>query len=342
MAHTPLQYDDALTDEVKRYAQEIGSALTGIAAADVLNEALDEHFRPCDVLPGCVSLVVMSLHIPDGSLEIMRRGQAAYSYNLFGYAYLNRELNFLIYKMSTFLESRGYATTPIPARGAAYGAPKKGYGMISFRHSAVAAGLASFGLNGIALSREYGSRQRFVALPTTAPLHPAERLLDQHEVCDGCLECVGHCPAGALTLKPAHECRMGGKTFRYARSDYDKCIHFSRGMSSKVWVGARFNPQVDVPFDENETAGGLYDKLWNQRDGGIRLNENSETTYGATVCGRCMAFCTAGHNAMKRRLREGQKETGWTDDLVIQKDGALKPLQPTPRPLGKRLLGIAD
>lgn len=336
-------YDDALTTEVKAYAKEIGSALTGIASAEVLNEALEEHFRPHDVLPGCRSLVVMSLHIPDGALEIMRRGKAAYSYNYFGYAYLNRELAFMIYRMSNFLEEHGWATIPIPPRGTAYGSPHKGYGMISYRHAAIAAGLASFGLNGIALSREYGSRQRFVALPTTAPLRPAEKLIDQHEVCDGCLECVGHCGAGALSLTPHHECHMGGKIFKYARSDYDKCIHYSRGMSSKVWEGACFNPKIEVPFDPSDGGAEIYDKLWNQRDGGIRMSENSEATYGATLCGRCLAFCTAGHESMKRRLNpeaHGDNTAGWKDDLVIQKNGALEPLTPAPRPLGKRLLGL--
>jgi ferredoxin len=335
-------YNDELTADVKAYAKELGSALVGIADAKILNEALEKNFRPEDVLPGCRSLVVMSLHIPDGSLEIMRRGKAAFSYNLFGYAYLNRELDFIIYRMSCYLEERGYATTPIPARGAAYGAAKKGYGMISFRHAAVAAGLASFGLSGIALTREYGSRQRFVAVPTTAPLRPAERLLKQTDVCDGCLECVGHCPAGALSLNPPHECKLGDKTFRYARSDYDKCIHCSRGLSTKVWTGAAFNPKIDVPYIENPSAAQLYNQLWEQRDGGIRVSENSEATYGATLCGRCMAFCTAGHEAMKRRLLEcsgaSGRDIGHSGDIVIQPDGSLKPLTPRQRPLGKKLL----
>ncbi|GHU41843.1 hypothetical protein FACS1894190_10410 [Spirochaetia bacterium] len=335
-----MSYDDKLTEEVKKYAAGLGSCLTGIANAGVLNEALVEGFRPEDVLPGCKSLVVMSLHIPDGSLEILRRGKSRYSYNLFGYAYINRELDFLIYRMSCFLESQGYATTPIPARGAAIGAAKKGYGMISYRHCAVAAGLASFGLSGIALSPEYGSRQRFVAVPTTAPLRPAERLLDQKEVCDGCLECIGHCPAGAISLNPPHECKMRGKTFRYARSDYDKCIHVSRGLSTKAWKGAPFNPKVDVPFVENPSGDLLYDQLWNKRDGALRVSEAAEATYGATICGRCMAFCTAGHNAMKRRLRPDQQETGWTDDLGFSRDGTLKPLPTEAKPLGKELLGI--
>jgi ferredoxin len=335
MANT---YDDVLTDEVKTYAKELGSALVGIADADVLNEALEEHFRPEDVLPGCRSLVVMSLHIPDGSLEIMRRGKAAYSYNLFGYAYLNRELDFIIYRMSCYLEEHGYATMPVPARGTAYGAPKKGYGMISFRHAAVAAGIASFGLSGIALTREFGSRQRFVAVPTTAPLRPADKLIDQSNVCDGCLECIAHCPAGALTINPAHECGIGKKKFYYARSNYDKCIHCSRGLSSKVWRGASFNPKADVPFVENPAPAQFFDQLWRDRDGGIRVSENSEATYGATICGRCMAFCSAGHAAMKRRLRQDQRQTGYACDSVIRNDGALEPLVPKQRRLGKTLL----
>jgi ferredoxin len=333
-----MNYDEKLTCEVKSYAKELGSALVGIADAEILNDALEEGHRPQDVLPGCRSLVVMSLHIPDGSLEIMRRGISAYSYNLCGYAYLNRELDFLIYRMSCFLEDKGYAATPIPARGCAYGAPKKGYGMISFRHCAVASGLASFGLSGIALTREFGSRQRFVAVPTTAPLKSAEKLLDQAEVCDGCLECVGHCPAGALSLNPHHECKMGGKIFRYARSDYDKCIHCSRGLSSKVWKGAPFNPKIDVPFVENPSGALYYKQLWEDRDGGIRVSENSEATYGATLCGRCLSFCTAGHEAMKRRLLPSERETGWADNLTLNSNGALKPLTPKQKKLGKKLL----
>ena len=101
------QYDLELTERVKTYAKEIGSALVGIADAGILNEALEPDFRPEDLLPGCRCVVVLSLHIPDGALEIMRHGKMNYSYNMFGYAYLNRELDFLIYRMTMFLEMRG-------------------------------------------------------------------------------------------------------------------------------------------------------------------------------------------------------------------------------------------
>ena len=334
-------FDDALTGDTLSLAAELGSNLAGVAGAEILNQALEEDFRPEDVLPGCRSVVVMSLHIPDGSLEIMRRGKTNYSYNLFGYAYLNRELDFLAYRMSNFLEERGYATVPVPARNCAIGARKPGYAMVSFRHAAVAAGLASFGLSGLALTREYGCRQRFIALPTTAPLRPAERLLDQSEVCDGCLECVRHCPAGALTVNPPRRCEMGGKVYRYAECSPDRCRVMASGLSSKVWEGARFTPNVDVPFIENPTAAEKYDQVWNQRDARIRILEHSEATFGATHCGRCMAFCSSGHQAMKRRLRPEERSTGYTDDLVIHKDGTLKELSPKAGKLGRELLGAS-
>jgi ferredoxin len=334
------EHDDELTGQVLAKALELGATQAGVASAEVLDEALVEGFRPRDVLPGCRSLVVMSLKIPDGSLEIMRRGRTAFSYNLFGYAYLNRELDYLIYRMSGYLEDLGWSTMPVPARGTAYGAARTGFGLISFRHSAVASGLASFGLSGIALTKRHGSRQRFAAVPTTAPLRPPERLLDQSEVCDGCLQCVAHCPGGALTLNPPHQCKMGGKTFTYARSDYHRCSYMSRGNSSKVWAGAPFNPKRDLPFIEKPTGDETYERLWGQRDGSLRVLETAEATFGATICGRCMVFCSAGHERMRQALAPEARGLGYDDDLALRPDGTLAELKPRPRSLGLRLLGL--
>jgi epoxyqueuosine reductase QueG len=335
-------YNEKLTLKVKEYAKNLGASLVGIASAEVLNEGLEEDFRPEDVLPGCRSVVVVSLHIPDGSMEIMRRGIANYSYNLFGYTYLNRELDFLAYRLSNFIEDFGYSTLPIPGRGCAIGARKPGYGMLSFRHCAVAAGLASFGLNGLALTPQYGSRQRFLGLPTTAPLRPADKFMTPAEVCDGCLECVAHCPSQALEIKEPHVLKMAGQTFKFARAIPNKCRIMASGLSTKVWPGAKFNPKVDVPVIEDPTAAEVYHQLWAERDGRLRVLEHSESTFGATNCGRCMAFCTAGHEAMKRRLLKSEKETGYADDNVLAKDETIKSLVPKPKAYGRQLLGLSE
>jgi ferredoxin len=317
-----VEYDLVLTEKVRNYASELGTALFGVADAGILNEALESGFRPEDNLPGSRSVVVLALHIPDGALESMRRGKSNYSYNLFGYAYLNRELDFLIYRMTCFLENQGYAAMPLPARGTMYGARKPYFGPLSYRHCAVAAGIATFGLNGLALTPEYGFRQRFVGIPTTAPLKPADKLLDQ-SLCDGCMACIRNCPAHALSLNPPHICRLGEMTYRYATVNGAACTHMSRGLSTKVWPGAEFNPEVDVPPQENQNKAEHYDDLWNKRDARIRTSEHAEGTYGATICGRCMAFCSAGHDAMNRRMRSGQ--TAFQNDDVLLSNGFIGP-----------------
>jgi hypothetical protein len=113
------------------------------------------------------------------------------------------------------------------------------------------------------------------------------------------------------------------------------------GLSSKVWPGAKFNPKVDVPVIAEPTADQVYRQLWTERDARLRVLEHSEATFGATNCGRCMAFCAAGHKAMKRNLKDSEKNIPYANDNVLGRDGKVKPFVPTPKPLGLRLLGIA-
>ncbi|MDR1657052.1 MAG: hypothetical protein LBT47_05790 [Deltaproteobacteria bacterium] len=67
----------------------------------------------------------MSFHTPDGALEIMRRGFSICSCNIFSYADLNLELDFLICQKSNFLESEGWPALPIPGRNSPIGARPK-------------------------------------------------------------------------------------------------------------------------------------------------------------------------------------------------------------------------
>jgi ferredoxin len=152
---------------------------------------------------------------------------------------------------------------------------------------------------------------------------------------------VAHCPSKALEIKPPHVCEMGGRTYRFARAIPNKCRIMASGLSTKSWPGAKFNPIVDVPVIERPTPAEVYRQLWEERDPRLRVLEHSEATFGATNCGRCMAFCTAGHEAMKRRLQESERLAGYADDNVLGRDGQIKPLVPTPKTYGRELLGIA-
>ena len=50
----------------------------------------------------------------------------------------------------------------------------------------------------------------------------------------------------------------------------------ARGLSTEVWPGAVFNPNVDVPVEEAQSRAGHYDDLWNKRDARIRISEHAE------------------------------------------------------------------
>jgi epoxyqueuosine reductase QueG len=133
--------EEELTRNVHQFARDQGADLIGIAPAARLDAALKPGNRAIDLLPEVKSVVVLGLHIPDASIEVMRQEISNYSYNIFGYSYLNQELHRLAYRVARYLEDRGYLALPVPARGEQYWDKRKHYGPISFRHAAVAAGL---------------------------------------------------------------------------------------------------------------------------------------------------------------------------------------------------------
>jgi len=102
---------DALTEKVKQLGLDLGADLIGVAAAQVLNEAVTSPHRPEDLLPSAASIVVVALHIPDASLEAQRREISNFSYNMFGYTHLNREMDSIAYRITRFLENAGYEST---------------------------------------------------------------------------------------------------------------------------------------------------------------------------------------------------------------------------------------
>ncbi|HHV61524.1 MAG TPA: hypothetical protein GXX51_02645, partial [Firmicutes bacterium] len=108
------------TENLRQFARDHGADLVGITPAARLDAALKPGFRAVDQFPEVKSVVVLGLHIPDASLEVMEKGISNYSYNMFGYAYLNRELDYLAYRVTRYLEDNGYLALPIPARGEHY------------------------------------------------------------------------------------------------------------------------------------------------------------------------------------------------------------------------------
>ncbi|MDN5326043.1 epoxyqueuosine reductase [Neomoorella thermoacetica] len=298
-----------LTEELRQYALSLGADLVGITPAGRLDAALTAPNRPADLFPEGKSVIVLGLHIPDAVLETLRRGISIYSYNLFGYAYLNRELDYLAYRVSRYLENHGYQALPIPARGEQYWEERKHYGPISFRHAAVAAGLGTFGWQGLVLTPQFGPRQRWITVLTDAELEGNEvfsqDLVDSYsERCRNCLACLKNCPAAAIKEKE-WQVTIGGSKFVYGVVEPDACWWTAVGFSTRLWEGTPFQPRVEVPRPSTLDARQVYEYLWHRRDPRLVNSEHPEGNFGASFCGKCLAICPLGQEAWRRRRSNG-------------------------------------
>lgn len=256
--------DAILTQTIKNFAlNELNADLVGIA-----DRARYEHaparMSPQGLMPESRSVVVMAIHHPDAAIEMGGRehpqiiGPYAVQY------IMNQRLDEISYKMGLFIQKLGWRALSIVSsniwRYKGYKEMPEHFAPdISHMHSAVAAGLAEFGYNGLAITPEYGARQRYVTIITDAPLVPSP-LLEPGSVCDNCMLCRKHCLSGALSkeIDGWNEISICGKTYKYARKNLWRC----------AW-GEHFDLDLDLPIPEHVNEQTILDavKAHGQRGG---------------------------------------------------------------------------
>lgn len=188
-----LREDLALS--VKRQILKEGIDLVGITPANRLDDAPVGH-RPRDILPTAESVIVAAIHILDSVLDLP---YTRYEYTN-QFFVLNSILNNMAFKVSRYLESKGYRSIPIPAAYPRINKPL--CGVLSHRHAAVKAGLGEIALNNLLTTPKFGSRVRLVSIVTEAPLMPDPPYEDKicEKMRDKCkFSCVQNCPVQAIT-----------------------------------------------------------------------------------------------------------------------------------------------
>lgn len=265
----------------------------GIASIDRFNES-PEGFHPTDFLPGCKSVVSFCTRLPDGAVETPFRAFEDMNldvhavYGAFGYVGApNYNLLFANYKLARFIEElTGEIAMPNTA------GPTHGAKMMSMRHCAFAAGLGEFGWNSLMLTPEYGPRNRFGAVLTTAelkpdPMYSGERLCDPSK----CQVCVEMCPVGAIPPYKAEEARWiktGDKEISYSQISWAKCRIMCHG--THALYNEEHKDLIPQEFTEVISAdiNGPIAK-------GIPLKQNF-WQHGATwKCGNCLTYCPVGN-----------------------------------------------
>ncbi len=223
------------TQDVKTFARERGAHLVGIAPVERFAEGPVGH-RPADLLPGARSVVVVGLRLFQSVVDhpqicrqsalmppdVLPEVQQHY-YHRTHYETVNWGLQLIGHQVAYWLAEAGHDVMPTPvtydagdltSRVPGYYAP------FSHRHAAVAAGLGEFGRNNLVLTPQYGPRNRFNSVLTTAELEP-DPMVDgpicRGDECDACRrewpDCFGE----------LHPFRMAGKDFELASFDGRHC-----------------------------------------------------------------------------------------------------------------------
>jgi epoxyqueuosine reductase QueG len=151
------------------------------------------EFRPSSIYPEAKSVIVIGLPV---TLPILETSPSIYYHVL--YQNVNQILDEHAYRIATWLSEMGHASIYLPRDG--YGTisilKDKPIAFFSHRHAAYLAGLGTFGVNNMILTRKYGPRVRFTSIFTTTEL-PADRAIKE-DLCTRCMRCSDSCPVEAL------------------------------------------------------------------------------------------------------------------------------------------------
>ncbi len=268
----------------------------GIAPIERFNES-PEGMHPTDFLPGCKSVIAFCTRLPDGAIDSTYRTFEDNYYDVHGiygaYGYVgapNYNLMWANYKISRFVEKVTGCTAMPETAGPTHGAK-----MMSMRHCAFAAGLGEFGWSSIMLTPEFGPRNRFGAVLTTAELTP-DPMYNGPKLCepDKCHICEKMCPTGAIPPYVPGQGRLvttGGKTVEYGQTNWAKCRIMCHGTRQAYnESGGDIVPRdVTDPLNEDlDDIGRYYGKHEN-------IRQNFHQHNPTWKCGNCLTYCPVGN-----------------------------------------------
>ena len=219
----------AIEQKIRAAAAAEGIDLLGFADRSRF-EGVDAAHNPFSIFPEGKTVIMLGKRITRGSLRGVEEGTNFGDYSLFGKNWLEDEfLALACYNLVRAIENEGWEAVPIFPNPAELG--PQGVSVAEdrpapnvypdFDYAAVAAGLGEIGFNGIFLSPELGSRQRFHMIITDLELDPTP--IFEGSVCDRCGRCAKSCPLGAISADKTHTVSICGKDMTVADIDYSIC-----------------------------------------------------------------------------------------------------------------------
>lgn len=179
--------------ETKNFVYSLGADVCGIAGIDNFTNA-PEGFHPKDIYDEAKSVIVFGKQFPKGVFLANTNVPYTFMKNK-----LVEIIDNISVQLTYKLEENGFNTVPVPAdEPYEYWDSEniRGKGILSLKHSAVAAGLGIIGKNTLLINKQFGNRLLLGAVITKMEL-ASDPVAS--ELCpEGCRKCLNSCPQSAL------------------------------------------------------------------------------------------------------------------------------------------------
>ena len=296
---------------IKETAMKSGMDMCGVASIDRFAGS-PKGRHPTETLPGCKSVIAIGVRLLDGIVQANFRtfedGREDLKglYGTYGYTMIpNFELTYACYAIAKVIEKQfGEVATPCST------GPMTNGMQISIRHAAVAAGLGEFGWVGIVVTPEFGPRNRFGVILTTAEIEP-DPMIDAGTLCDPtkCSICTDCCPTKAIGLYGSDDTStstLGDKSYTYGFVNMPRCQAPTQGMRKK------FGAREDYITTDEPTHEDIWDGVAKMPRSGAGLQ-----TIESWHCGKCLSYCPIGNwkeKYLDRNLSGGLQNSTWGFD----------------------------
>lgn len=177
-----------LKDELKQFAHDLGASLFGIACVKSIKK---EFLFFGETLKDLDYTISLGLRLSDSILEDITDFPTKIYFH--HYRQANAILDQIAFKVSNFIQDKGYKALPVPASQIVDW--EKQLGHLSHKKIGEMAGVGFIGRNNLLVNPDIGSRFRLVTILTNMPLEPDKKL---KESCGECRACVSVCPAAAI------------------------------------------------------------------------------------------------------------------------------------------------
>jgi epoxyqueuosine reductase len=282
-------HDIRLTQEVKAQAMELGADLVGVAPVERWAHAPLEH-SPQGILPEAKSVISCAVHIPDACVELAAEPDPRYPGTGLALVNVGATLNNLAFRLANWLEERGWPTIAVPQTGywtyrPRAGAPRGWIADLSHYYAAACAGLGEIGWHNLCITPQFGARQRFITIITTAPLVP-DPLYRGPALCDKCNLCARNCPTHSFDkeVRGMTSIQIEDRVFTFPNRNLWRCA-FQENFQLDVFL--------PLPDEVNE------DFILQMAEKAAR--EHPEWIYGWKM-GQCLKFCV---NPQRRFFEAG-------------------------------------